>query len=54
MEIEEKPVEQKEAEVFTKIEPQNVENLVNFDDLPINDKLKEVLKMNQFEKLTKI
>ena len=56
MKIEETPVEKKEAEVFAKVdaEEEQEKNYVNFDDLPINDKLKEVLKMNSFSQLTKI
>ncbi len=42
-------VEQKEAQVFTT----DIE-IKTFKDLPINDKLKEMLEINKFENLTKI
>ena len=50
-------MEIKEAEVFAEAreEEEDEEKVyTNFDDLRINDKLKEVLKMNSFEKLTNV
>jgi hypothetical protein len=42
-------VEVGEAQVFVKDE-----DVATFNQLPINDKLKQVLSMNGFENLTKI
>ena len=48
-------VKAEEAEVFTKpSETLDLSKLEKFDDLPINDKLKEILKLSGFTQLTSI
>ena len=48
-------VKAEEAEVFTKpSETLDLSKLEKFDDLPINDKLKEILKLSGFTQLTAI